>query len=438
MKLGKLHLDSAPVNFFKRTTCWVAAILFCTARFGFAQAAPAQSPSTVPEKIETESIISVALDKRRQLLSALTPEEREKLSEQFRNLPAGGPSNGKINALFMAWATVDPAEAIASAKKFPTADARRTAVEAICFGMKPEAAKMIAQAIKDFRDDTLAPDQKERLLGLAIVKWSQADPAPAAAFLADVYPNAATRLAKPGAGDGDLLITTRAVATNWGERAPEAALDWFQKKQQPENLVAVQSAIAGWWRKDAKAAAAYVSSHTGTPNEREVAAMMSGAMAERDPRVAVQWIEWMKDEKARRRMRLGIAQIWTSHDPESAGAWSKNLTGKEGEDTIGVVAGVWAFKDPAGAEKWIGSLHGRARDMAIRGYALTIVRANQESALNLAIKIQDPQTRTRLAKSITAEWIKRDPEAAKAWIKKSKLSEAEKKQLLETASADAD
>jgi hypothetical protein len=174
------------VNFFKQIICWGAAILFFTARFSFAQAAPAQSPSAAPKKLEVEAVASVSLDERRQLLSALTPEEREKLSEQFRNLPAGGPSNGKINALFMAWSAVDPAKAIENAKKFPTADTRRVAVEAICFGMKPEAAKMIAQSIKEFRDDVLASQEKERLLGVAIVKWSQADPAPAAEFLAEV------------------------------------------------------------------------------------------------------------------------------------------------------------------------------------------------------------------------------------------------------------
>jgi hypothetical protein len=426
------------VNFFKQIICWGAAILFFTARFSFAQTAPAQSPSAVPKKLEVETIDSTSPDERRHLLSALTPEDREKFSEQFRNLPAGGPSNGKINALFMSWSVVDPAKAVESAKKFPTADTRRVAVEAICFGMKPEAAKMIAQSIKEFRDEALAPEQKERLLGLAIVKWSQADPAPAAQFLAEVYPNAATRLAKPGAGDGDLLISTRAVAANWGASAPQAALDWFQKKQQPENLVAVQSVILGWWRKDAKAAAAYVSAHVGTPNEREVAGMMSGAMAERDPRVAAQWVEWIKEERLRRRMRLGIAEIWTSHDPKAAGEWSKGLAGKEGEGAIGVVAGVWAFKDSAAAEKWIGSLHGRARDMAIRGYVTTMARTNQEVALNWAVKMQDREARTRLIKAIAAEWMKRNPDESKAWIKKSKLSEAEKKQLLENASVNVD
>ena len=161
-------------------------------------------------------------------------------------------------------------------------------------------------------------------------------------------------------------------------------------------------------------------------------------MAEQDPRVAVQWVEWMKEERLRRRTRLGIAEVWASHDPKAAGAWSKGLVGKEGEETIGVVASVWAFKDSAAAEKWIGSLQGQARDTAIRGYATTMARTNQELALNWVIKMQDREARTRLTKAIAAEWMKRNPDESKAWIKKSNLSDVEKKQLLENSSIDAD
>ena len=418
------------MNFFKRTICWVAAILFFAARFSFAQASPAQSPSAGPEKLDVETIATLTLDTRRQLLSALPPEGREEFAEQFYKLPAGGPSNGKINALFMAWSALDPARAIESAKKFPTADARRVAIEAVCFGVKPEGGKRVALSIKELREDALPAQEKERLFDMAIVKWSQADPAPAAEFLAEVYPNAATRLVKPGAGDGDLLTTTRAVGENWGGAAPHAALDWF-KKQRPENLVAIQSVILGWWRKDAKAAEAYVTAHVGTPNEREVAGMLSGTMAEQDPRAAVQWVEWVKEERLRRRLRLGIAQVWTAHDPKAAGAWSQGLVGKEGEEAIGVVASVWAFKDLAGTEKWIDSLHGRARDLAIRGYAATIVRTNQKLALEWVLKMGDAKARARLAKAIAADWMKQNPDESKAWIKKSKLSDSEKKEFFE-------
>ena len=419
------------MNFFKRTICQVPIILFLSARFSCAQATPVPSPSAAPAKLDVENIVTLALPQRIELLSALTPEEREKFAEKFRDLPPGGPSNGKINALFVPWSILEPTKAMESAKKLPTVEARRVAMEAICFGTKPEASKTIAQSIKELPENAIPAEEKARFLGMAIVKWSQADPAPAAQFLAETFPDAATRLANLGAGDGELLTATHAVGENWGAAAPQAALD-FYKKQQPQNLVALQSVIIGWWRKDAKAAAAYVKAHVGTPNEREIAGMLSGTMAERDPRTAAQWVEWVKEERLRRRLRQGIAQVWTMHDPKAAATWSKSLAGKEGEETIGIVAGVWAFNDPAGAEKWIDSLHGRARDLAIRGYATTVARANQKAALESVMKMEDRQASVRLVKVIAGDWLKLDPDRAKAWIEKSKLSDAQKKELLKS------
>jgi hypothetical protein len=432
LKRDKSRLDSAPVNVCKGIIYWGATVLFFTARLNFGQSPVARSPSVGAQKLDVETVISIPFDQRRDLLSAFSPEEREKFAEKFRNLPPGGPSNGKINALFMAWSQVDPAQAIENAKKFPTGDMRRAALEAICFGTKPAAGKTVARSIREVGEDVLPPGDKERLLGMAIVKWGQDDPPAAAQFLGEIYPDASTRLANPGAKDGDLLISTRALAENWGAAAPQAALDWFQKKQQPENLVAIQHVIIGWWRKDPKAAAAYLRTHVGTPGERTVAGMMSGPMALEDPALAAQWIDWMKEERMRRRVRLGIAESWATHDPKAAAAWSKGLAGKEGEDAIAVVAGVWGSQDSAAAEKWIDSLNGHARDTAIRGYATTAARTNPQLALTWITKMEERERRTRLAKSIAAQWMKRNPDEVQAWIKKSKFSDADKKQLLES------
>jgi hypothetical protein len=413
---------------------WIGAVLFLLPHFIFAQPQPSRPPVSGEGKLSVETIATLPLETRRNLLSALGSQEREKFFEQFISLPPGGPSNGKINALFMAWSQVEPRVALENAKKLPETDARRAAVEAICYGMESEDAHEIAKLIKNLPGDSLAPDQKERLLGISIVKWSQNDAAEAAHFLAEVYPDAATRLAKPGAGDGDLLIVTKGVAANWGAKAPEAALDWFQKKREPENIVAVQSVIAGWWRKDAKAAAAYIRAHTNTPNEREVAGLMAGAMAERDPRTATEWVEWIQDEKLRRRTKLAIAELWASRAPKEASAWAQKLPDQEGAGAISIVARLWTFSDAKSAEQWIDSLPREKRDAAIRGYATTMAKINPEAALSRVLKIQDGKARVLLTQAIASEWVRHSPEEARAWIKKSKLAQAQKKELLENAS----
>ena len=137
----------------------------------------------------------------------------------------------------MAWAAIDPRVAFDDAKKLPTADARRAAIEALCYGMSSEAAADIAKALKDLPADTLVPEQKERLLSLSIVKWSQRQPAEAAQFLAQVYPDAARRLAKAVGRRWRSHDRDKGSRRELGGSAPEAAIEWFKNKNQPENVL---------------------------------------------------------------------------------------------------------------------------------------------------------------------------------------------------------
>ena len=218
LKIGASRLHSCPVNLSKLKNIFFAAAFFPVVHFAASQTQPSVTPTPTAAKLDVETIIGVPMEDRRRLLLALTPPEREKFFERFLQLPPGGPSNGKINALFMAWAAIDPRVAFDDAKKLPTADARRAAIEALCYGMSSEAASDIAKALKDLPADTLVSEQKERLLSLSIVKWSQRQPAEAAQFLAQVYPDAARRLAKPSAGDGDLMTATRGSRRELGRQ----------------------------------------------------------------------------------------------------------------------------------------------------------------------------------------------------------------------------
>ena len=398
-------------------------------------ASPASSLSTTPSpphKLEVDTIAAIPLEERRALLAKLSADERVKFAQQVRDLPPSGQTNGKINALFMGWSAIDPVAAIENAKGFPTSRTRTVATEAIVWGMESKSAGTMVQSLRTLSQDALDPEAKERLLGLSIVKWSQVDPAPAARVLAELYPDAASRLAKPGGGDSVLLTTTKGVAVNWGVTDPHAALDWFQKKGEPENLFAVENVILGWWQKDRTAAAAYVSAHVGTASEREVAGVMAGAMAEQDPRVASEWVKWNKDDRSRRRAQLKIADIWSSKDPRAAAKWAAGLPAEEGKSAMSVVASRWAQNDSQATAKWLDSLKGPLRDAAITGFATTTTTTTKDYVLALgwAMKISDPQSKERLSKAIATQWLRLKPNEARPWIQSSKMPEDQKKQLL--------
>jgi hypothetical protein len=422
--------------------CWV--MWFLCAHCLFAQtkpetpppplaATPAASLSIIPSpphKLEVDTIAAIPLEERRSLLAKLNADERVKFARQVRDLPPSGQTNGKINALFMGWSVVDPVAAIENAKGFPTPRTRTVATEAIAYGMESKSAGTMVQSLRTLSQDALDPEAKERLLGLSIVKWSQVDPAAAARALAELYPDAANRLTKPGGGDGVLLTTTKGVAVNWGATDPHAALDWFRKKGEPENLFAVENVILGWWQKDHAAAAAYVSAHVGTAGEREVAGVMADAMAEQDPRAATEWVKWNKDDRSRRRAQLKIADIWSSKDPRAAAKWAAGLPAEEGKAAMSVVASRWTLNDPEAVAKWLDSLKGPLRDAAIFGFASATAAKDYAFALGWVMKISDPQSKERLSKAIATQWLRLKPNEARPWIQNSKMPEDQKKQLL--------
>ncbi len=436
---------------FSAYVCWRIALLasLLIGRHIFAQSEPASTPSPAPslppdisvpsesptpsptpaKQLAVETVATIPFEENRDSLKKLGAKEKAKLAQQIRDLPPGGPSNAKINAFFRAWGAAEPEEAFTNATELKTQDARNVAVEALINGMTPESSEKVARSLRTLRPDTVSTETKDRLLGLTIIKWSQRDPAAAALFLSQLYPDAAKRLTKTGRVDGVLLQATRAVAENWGGTDPQAAIAWFQQNPALELAGGTERVLSGWWRKDPKAAAAYVSTHLDTAAGRALAAAMASRMALINPRTATEWVVWLEEGKVRRRAELEIAAIWASNDPNAASEWAARRTDLDRNSIIGIVAAMWAQTDPSAAGKWIGSLQGASRDAAIVSYSGTLERTSPATALDWAIKIEDSKLRQRSIDRIAGRWLAQKPAEAGAWIQRSGLTTEEKARL---------
>ncbi len=402
--------------------------------------APSESPTPQPtpaRQLTVDTVATIPFEENRDSLKTLGSKEKAKLAQQIRELPPGGPSNAKINAFYRAWGAAEPEAAFTSAAALKTQDARRVAVEALVNGMSPVSAEKIARSLKEQSPETLSAETKDRLLGLAIVKWSQANPAAAAQFLSQLYPDAAKRLAKRGPVDGVLLQTTRAVAENWGGTDPQAAIAWFQHHPDLELASGMECVLSGWWRKDSAAAAAYVGAHLTTAADRQLAGEMASRMALIDPHAAAAWVEWLEEGKVRRRAELEIAAVWASNDPKAASEWAAHKTDPGRNPVIGIVAATWAVIDPTAAGKWMDSLQGASRDAAIVSYCGALERRDPPIALSWAIKIEESKSRQRNVDRIAGRWLAQQPVDAKAWIQRSTLGAEEKTRLIGQTPASA-
>jgi hypothetical protein len=394
---------------------------------------PSESPPpnpTPPKRLEVDTVATIPFEENRDSLKKLDSKEKAKLAQQIRELPSGGSSDAKISAFYKAWGAVETKLALTKAAELKTQDARNVAVEALINGMTPASAEQVARSLKAMPSDALSPETKDRLVGLGMVKWSQANPAAAAQFLSELYPDAATRLDKKGPVDDVLFQAARAIAENWGGANPQAAIAWFQQHPALELAGGMERVLSGWWQKDPLAAAAYVSIHVDSARGRQLAAEMASRMAAMDPRVAAEWVEWSEDGKMRRRAGLEIAAIWASKNPKGASEWATHKSDAGRNPVIGVVASTWAVIDPTAAAKWMDSLQGASRDAAIVSYCAALERRNPGTALGWAIRIEDPKSRKRNVDRIANRWLARQPVEARAWIQRSGLGQEEKARMI--------
>ena len=146
---------------------------------------------------------------------------------------------------FKAWSHSDARSALASAIALNSGDARATAISAVVDAADVTTMPLLSETINKLADDSLPPDRKRAILGIAATKWSELDPPAAAKFIDAVT-----------AGAGKMFADRYTIASNWAGVDPQAALAWAKTHDEPNSYMpfATNGAIAGWWLKDPKAA----------------------------------------------------------------------------------------------------------------------------------------------------------------------------------------
>ena len=128
-----------------------------------------------------------------------------------------------------------------------------------------------------------------------------------------------------------------------------------------------------------------------------------------------------------------VARIWAQRDPAAAARWAMTLPdGDVRQHGAEGVTRSWVATDPVAASKWIATLPpGDARNGATYYLVEGISGADPASAFQWASSISgDPEKRLYLLQRSVDSWIKSSPDAARAAIENSPLSEGERESLL--------
>ncbi|MEO8439242.1 MAG: hypothetical protein ABI540_03365, partial [Spartobacteria bacterium] len=123
-------------------------------------------------------------------------------------LPPSAQNTARIKIFFKAWAQFDPTAAFEKATAFHTPETRGNAIEAVIGGADPAASGALADTIAKLPDETLAGAAKANYFSLAVVKWSEVDPA-AARLLGQTHLEGMT-----------FGVAFYSVAQSWGRPRP--------------------------------------------------------------------------------------------------------------------------------------------------------------------------------------------------------------------------
>lgn len=253
------------------------------------------------------------------------------------------------------------------------------------------------------------------------------------------------------------------IGSTLGEKDPQKALAWAQSLKDPaEKSAAVEEVMWSMSDADPAAAAAQVKLLNNPELLQNIGGTIAESLADKDPKQAMVWAEAIPAGTAQDEAVTGALTGWAKTDPKAAMAYfqtkyPKNFDAAEGifeqwatdqpEDAaaqvnqiadptlkehavVGVVNGWLNGDDTQSAEQWIDQLPpGRQRDMGSATLVDAMSVEDPQPAWDRAVGIQDAQVRQEAMLSAFSSFAQMDSEAARAALKASTISDADRKLL---------
>jgi hypothetical protein len=172
----------------------------------------------------------------------------------------------------------------------------------------------------------------------------------------------------------------------------------------------------------------------------EVFQRVSKQVASRDPELAAQWItEHLGQDHARNTLRL-IAAEWHEQDPQATVEWLVSLPdGRQRNRVLYNSFGRWFDDDPRAAQRWLEAEAIRAaHDPVLDAFARRLSEKSPRQALHWAQMIEEPVRREKSLIVVGQNWVRKNPEAARAWLETSELSEDARRAALKPPPREAE
>ena len=277
--------------------------------------------------------------------------------------------------------------------------------------------------------------------GTVLSTLAAMDPARAAAWLADPE-NSLLRQPWMGA------MLSRAVAEQWAQQDPDAALEWAATLD-PDQRVGAYSGIINnimesdprraaslamsldsadrpkllgqiaeaWAARDPAEAVAWANSLTGGDREGSLQEAL-GSWAASAPAEAASYIDQLPEQERSSYVR-DVVRNWSEQAPADAAAWLGSQPEGEGRaDAMGHLMWNWTTRDPEAAANWLGEQPaGPSYDSGVTGLAKAAAHAYDDpsTAVNWASTIENQDLRESMTQHTLGVWRRQNEEAARSW-----------------------
>jgi len=295
------------------------------------------------------------------------------------------------------------------------------------------------RAIADAIVTTPGVEDRPRALSNILFGWSTSQPDEALAWLNQLP-------------DPDLRLTLLVRAnTSYYTNTPEKSLPFALALPEGAYRTERLSLLLGAWAKiDADSVLAWMREHGHEPGVSAATTVVHGALiadlAREDPQAAI--TEWssLTDLKTRLNALQSIVNAWGVKDPAAALQWATEQ--QKANPNIHYYGGydelvfLWAKRDPEAALRWVENSastsphHTYQTDRYLQALGGTwSEKAPRAATADLYTKIRDPRLRERALARHVAEWLTKDPAAARAWVEKAPSLTAEQRVKILTPAA---
>ena len=352
------------------------------------QALDAQAMGAALDEVLTNREDSLARASRLAgLLERLTPENVDAAAAAYEAHAFTTPEH-EIHLLMKTWVRFDAPAALARALTWPElAGKRNTAVGAVVSAWGRREPTRVQQEVEPLLEDA---DRalREALLSSLANGWIQSgDVAGATRFLAESMPAGVPRERATARLVGVLARSGPESVMEWADALPEGSpRDDFKS-------VAFRKATRSIASEDPPYAARWIASHAGKSYAEGALRVVALAWAESQPAAALEWLEQQPTSRSREGTVARVFRDWWKRDPDDARHWLESA--------------------PAATPL----------DPAVEVLAEELAHDEPEAAVACAARISDEARRERSLVSAARAWFRSDPDATRAWLAESGLSE---------------